>query len=365
MNNLLNDIVESLENEYAAIVENGIIAGDVEDYIDTGCYILNALISGSIYGGVPANKVTAFAGESGVGKTYLLLGIVKTFLDKDKDSIVVYFESEGALTKQMFIKRGIDSKRVAIVSVATVQEFRTQILKVLERYSNQENKPKLLLCLDSLGNLASSAEVEIAVQGRETTDMSRARIIKGLFRILTLRLSKTKVPLLITNHTYQQIGAMFPQTIMGSGTGLQYCGTNIVFLSRRKEKDGTDVIGNIVHCKNEKSRLTIENKKVDALLTYEKGLNKYYGLHELAEKHGIFKKVGNRYELPDGTKVFEKQLNNNAENYYTKEILDLIDQAAGKEFLYGSDQLDNSAPVEENERTEEIKSTGAKRRKEK
>jgi hypothetical protein len=172
-------------------------------------------------------------------------------------------------------------------------------------------------------------------EGADKVDMTKARIVKGAFRVLTLKLAKAGIPLLVTNHTYKQVGTMFPQDVMGGGSGLQYAASNIVFLSKRKEKVGTDVVGNIIHCKNFKSRLTKENKMVDVLLTYDEGLSRYYGLLELAEKYDIIKKVSTRYELPDGTKLFGKQILNDPEKYFTEELLNRIDEVADKEFSYG------------------------------
>ena len=143
------------------------------------------------------------------------------------------------------------------------------------------------------------------------------------------------MPLIITNHTYDVIGSMFPQKEMGGGSGLKYAASSIVYLSKRKEKDGTEIIGNIIHCKNYKSRLTKENKVVDVRLTYDKGLDRYYGLLDLALKHGIFKSVSTRVELPDGTKTFGKTINNNPEKYFTPEILKQLDEVCTKEFKYG------------------------------
>jgi hypothetical protein len=128
---------------------------------------------------------------------------------------------------------------------------------------------------------------------------------------------------------------MFPQKEMGGGSGLKYAASSIVYLSKRKEKDGTEVIGNIIHCKNYKSRLTKENKVVDVRLTYGKGLDRYYGLLDLALKHNIFKQVSTRIELPDGTKTFGKTINNDPTKYFTKEILEQLDGVCSKEFKYG------------------------------
>ena len=337
MNEFLKDIIKETGNEYASLVSDGVEAGDVDEFIDTGSYIFNGLLSGSIYGGLPANKITALAGESATGKTFFLMGMVKNFLDANPSSGVVYFESESAITKQMVIDRGIDPDRMVILPVTTVQEFRTQALKVLDRYLQQDvdiRKP-MFMCLDSLGMLSTTKEVEDTTDGKETRDMTRAQVLKAAFRVLTLKLGKAKVPMVVTNHTYDSMG-LFSTKEMGGGSGLKYAASSIVFLSKKKEKDGTEVIGNIVHCKNHKSRLTMENKMVDVRLTYDKGLDKYYGLLDLAIKHDIFKSVSTRIELPDGSKTFGKSINNEPEKYFTEDIMKQLDEAAQKEFKYGN-----------------------------
>ena len=336
MSDFLKDIIKETGNEYASLVSDG-ASGDVDSFIDTGSYIFNALLGGSIHRGLPSNKITAIAGESATGKTFFVLGMCKNFLDKNPDGGVIFFESESAITKDIIEERGIDSGRMVVMPVTTVQEFRHQSLTVLDKYIEQnvkERKP-LLLVLDSLGMLSTTKEMEDTQAGKETKDMTRAQIVKAAFRVLTLKLGKAKVPLIITNHTYDVIGSMFPQKEMGGGSGLKYAASSIVYLSKRKEKDGTEIIGNIIHCKNYKSRLTKENKVVDVRLTYDKGLDRYYGLLDLALKHNIFKQVSTRIELPDGTKTFGKTINNDPTKYFTKEILEQLDGVCSKEFKYG------------------------------
>ena len=336
MSDFLKEIIKETGNEYASLVSDG-AAGDVDSFIDTGSYIFNALLGGSIHRGLPSNKITAIAGESATGKTFFVLGMCKNFLDKNPDGGVIFFESESAITKEIIEERGIDSSRMVVMPVTTVQEFRHQSLTVLEKYIDQDAKEKkpLFLVLDSLGMLSTTKEIEDTQDGKETKDMTRAQIVKAAFRVLTLKLGKAKVPLIITNHTYDVIGSMFPQKEMGGGSGLKYAASSIVYLSKRKEKDGTEIIGNIIHCKNYKSRLTKENKVVDVRLTYSKGLDRYYGLLDLALKHNIFKQVSTRIELPDGTKTFGKTINNDPTKYFTKEILEQLDGVCSKEFKYG------------------------------
>ena len=335
MSDFLKDIIKETGNEYASLVSDGVEAGDVDSFIDTGSYIFNALLSGSLYGGLPSNKITALAGESATGKTFFLMGIVKNFLDSNPNSGVIYFESESAITKQMVIDRGIDPERMVILPVTTVQEFRTQSLKVLDSYLMKADKRPMLMCLDSLGMLSTTKEVEDTSSGKETRDMTRAQVLKAAFRVLTLKLGKAKIPMVITNHTYDVVGSMFPTKEMGGGSGLKYAASSIFYLSKKKEKDGSEVIGNIIHCKNHKSRLTQENKMVDVRLTYNKGLDKYYGLLDLAIKYGMFKQVSTRIELPDGTKQYAKTINNDPEKYFTKDVMELLNEAASKEFKYG------------------------------
>ena len=332
----LKNLVKATGNEFASVVEEGVQAADVSGYIDTGSYILNALLSGSIFDGLPNNKITALAGESATGKTFFALGMCKQFLDDNPDSAVIYFESESAITKDMIESRGIDSSRIVIVPVTTVQEFRTQSIKIVDQYIEDQSDMKMMFVLDSLGMLSTTKEIEDTAAGSETKDMTRAHLVIGAFRVLTLKLGKAGVPLVVTNHTYDEMG-LFAKKVMGGGSGLKYAASSIVFLSKKKEKDGKDVIGNIIHCRNEKSRLTVEHKMVDVLLHYESGLDRYYGLLDLALKYGIFKKNGTRVELPDGTTQFGKTINNEPEKYFTQEVLELINEAAKKEFLYGID----------------------------
>ena len=339
MPDFLKQIIKDTGNEYASLVSEGVEAGDVDTFIDTGSYMFNALLSGSIHGGIPSNKITAVAGESATGKTFFVLGMCKHFLDNNPDAGVIFFESESALTKKLIEDRGIDSSRMVIMPVTTVQEFRHQSLSVAEKYLEQDeaDRKPLLFVLDSLGMLSTTKEVEDTAEGKETRDMTRAQVLKAAFRVLTLKLGRAKVPMVITNHTYDVVGAYMPMKEMGGGSGLKYAASTIVYLSKKKDKEGTEVVGNIIHCKTQKSRLSKENMMVDVRLRYDTGLDKYYGLLDLCTKYGIFKQVSTRIELPDGTKQYAKSIYNEPEKYFTDDILKKIDEAAQKEYSYGNE----------------------------
>ena len=334
--NFLKDVAKEIDNEYAALVSDGVSAGDTSGFIDTGSHVFNALLSGSIYGGIPRNKITALAGESSTGKTYFCLGIVQHFLESDPDSGVIYFESESALSKELIESRGIDSARMLIVPITTVQEFRTQAIRILDKYLQQSDRKPLMFVLDSLGMLSTTKEVEDAEAGKETRDMTRAQIVKSIFRVLTLKLGKANVPLIVTNHTYDVVGSYIPTKEMGGGSGLKYAASTIIYLSKKKEKDKTEVIGNIIKAKTAKSRLTKENSDIETRLFYdERGLDKYYGLLELGEKYGIFNRKGNRIIVGDSS-VYPSAILKDPETYFTEEIMEKLDEAAAKEFSYGN-----------------------------
>jgi RecA/RadA recombinase len=338
MSDMFSSLLKETGNEYAGIADDGIEAGDITGYISTGSYSLNALMSGSIYGGFPANKVTALAGEPSTGKTFYAINICREFLKNNPKGFVFYFESESAISKQMLADRGVDTKRIGIIPVATVQEFRTQAIKILDKYmeNKKDDKPSMLFVLDSLGNLSTEKEVADMTEGKDTRDMTRAQLIRGAFRVLTLKLGKAKVPMIVTNHVYDVTGAYVPIKKMGGGSGLEYAASTIVFLSKKKDKDKDNAVtGAIVTAVLKKARLTIENKKVETLLDYADGLDPYYGLLDLAEKFDIFKKLSKQYELPNGEKAFESVILKNPEKYFTQEVLDKIEEGCQNEFLYG------------------------------
>jgi RecA/RadA recombinase len=334
----LKDIIKNSGNQFAGTVDSGLDA-DVTGFIDTGCYAFNALVSGSLYGGIPGNKITALAGESATGKTYFALGIVAQFLKNNPKGAVVYFDTEQAVTKEMFLNRDVDTSRVAVFPVMTIEEFKHQCVKIVDQVLQQDekNRTPMLIVLDSLGMLSTEKEMADTIEGKNVRDMTRAQQIRSAFRVLSVKLGQAGIPLIMTNHTYAVVGAYVPTKDMSGGEGLKYSASTIVYLSKKKDKDATgEVVGNIIHCKTYKSRFTKENREVDVQLNFETGLNRHYGLVELALAAGIFKKVSTRIELPDGTTAFEKNINENPEKYFTKEVMERLEVVVGKEFKYGT-----------------------------
>ena len=331
----LQEIVKEIGSDYAQVAAD---KETTEAYIDTGSFIFNGLVSGSIRGGVSSNRITAIAGETSTGKTYFALAVVKNFLDNNPDAYALYFDTESAINKELLESRGIDTKRIAIVEVVTIEDFRGKALKAIDMYlkSPIEDRKPCMFVLDSLGMLSTEKEIRDALDDKLVRDMTKSQLVKGAFRMLTLKLGQANVPLIVTNHTYDVIGAYVPTKEMGGGSGLKYAASTIIYLGKKKEKDGKEIIGNLIKAKTVKSRLSKENKTVEIRLYYdERGLDRYYGLLELGETGGLWKNVAGRYEM-GGKKLYAKQIYANPEEYFTPDVMQALDEIAQKEFSYGA-----------------------------
>ena len=331
----LKEIVKEIGDEYTQLAAD---IDETERYIDTGSYIFNAVVSGSVFGGVSSNKITAIAGESSTGKTYFSLAVVKNFLDNNPDGYCLYFDTEAAVNKGLLESRGLDLTRTVVVNVVTIEEFRTKALKAVAKYLEmpiEERKPCMFV-LDSLGMLSTEKDIRDALDDKQVRDMTKSQLVKGAFRMLTLKLGQADIPLIVTNHTYDVSGSYVPTKEMGGGSGLKYAASTIIYLSKKKEKDKTEVVGNIIKAKTVKSRLSRENKTAEIRLYFdERGLDRYYGLLELGEIGGLWKNVAGRYEM-DGKKVYAKQIYANPTDYFTDDIMEKLDAIAQQNFSYGT-----------------------------
>ena len=330
----LKEIVKEIGDDFTKVAKD---IDETERFIDTGSHIFNSLVSGSIHGGVSSNKITAIAGESSTGKTYFSLAVVKNFLDTNPDGYCLYFDTEAAVTKGLLESRGIDTARLVVVNVVTIEEFRGKALKAVDIYlkKDEEERKPCMFVLDSLGMLSTEKEIRDALDDKQVRDMTKSQLVKGAFRMLTLKLGQANIPLIVTNHTYDVIGSYVPTKEMGGGSGLKYAASTIIYLTKKKEKDGKEVIGNIIKAKTHKSRLSKENREVEVRLYYdERGLDKYYGLLDLGEIGGLWKNVAGRYEM-NGKKVYAKEIYKNPEKYFTEEVMEKLDNFAKEYFSYG------------------------------
>ena len=331
----LKEIVKEIGDDYTQLASD--IEGQ-EQYIDTGSYIFNGLVSGSIYGGVSSNKITAIAGESSTGKTFFSLAVVKNFLDNNPDGYCLYFDTEAAVNKGLLESRGIDLNRLVVVNVVTIEEFRSKALKAVDIYLKTpiESRKPCMFVLDSLGMLSTEKEITDALNDKQVRDMTKSQLVKGAFRMLTLKLGQANIPLIVTNHTYDVIGSYVPTKEMGGGSGLKYAASTIIYLSKKKEKDGKEIIGNIIKAKTHKSRLSKENQQVEVRLYYDqRGLDRYYGLLELGEIGGLWKNVAGRYEM-NGKKIYAKEILRNPTEYFTDDIMEKLDKVSQQYFAYGT-----------------------------
>jgi RecA/RadA recombinase len=189
------------------------------DWIDTGSHALNGLLSANIFNGVPNNKVIAFAGEESVGKTFFVLNIAKQAIEAGYN--ILYFDTENSTEKDMVVKRNIDPSKILYLPVETVEDFRDQLVKIVDDYNdkkqNGEECPKLMIILDSLGNTSTRKEIKDVETGNDKQDMTRSKVVKSIFRVLNIKLAKAKIPMLITNHVYADMSSFVPKKIMSSG----------------------------------------------------------------------------------------------------------------------------------------------------
>jgi RecA/RadA recombinase len=322
MSDYFKSLAKAMNDENTHLLSDGGNSAEFSGWIDTGSYILNALVSGSLYGGVPNNKVVALAGEQATGKTFFALGMVKNFLEQNPDAGTIYYDTEAAVTKDMMETRGIDTNRLIVAEPQTIQQLRHHGLQVLDRYLEGTEKPPMMMVLDSLGQLSTTKEMEDSTEGKETRDMTKAQVIKATFRTLGLKLAKANVPMIITKE-------------MSGGSGLKYTASTILFLSKKRDKDVEKGEGNLIKVTASKSRFTKEQKTVEVRLSYTHGLDRYYGLLDLAEQYNIIKKVSTRYEFPDGSKHFGKAINSDPQRFFTDDIMERLEKAAGEEYKYG------------------------------
>ena len=259
-----------------------------KDMIPTSVPIINVALSGRLDGGLTPG-ITMWAGPSKHFKTAFSLLMAKSYLDKYPDAALLFYDSEFGTPQSYFDTFGIDTKRVVHTPLTDVEQLKFDIMQQL---SNVERGDHLIIVIDSIGNLASKKEVDDALEGKSTADMTRAKQMKSLFRMVTPHLNLKDIPLVVVNHTYMEIG-LFPKAIVGGGTGAMYSADNVYILGRQQEKEGTEIVGYNFIINVEKSRYVKEKSKIPVSVTFDGGLSKWSGLLDVALESGHVIKPSN------------------------------------------------------------------------
>jgi RecA/RadA recombinase len=255
-----------------------------KDMIPTSVPIINVALSGRLDGGLTPG-ITMWAGPSKHFKTAFSLLMAKSYLDKYPDAALLFYDSEFGTPQSYFDTFGIDTSRVVHTPLTDIEQLKFDIMQQL---SEVERGDHLIVVIDSIGNLASKKEVEDAMEGKSVGDMTRAKQLKSLFRMVTPHLNLKDIPLVVVNHTYMEIG-MFPKAIVGGGTGAMYSADNVYILGRQQEKEGTEIVGYNFIINVEKSRYVKEKSKIPVSVSFDGGLSKWSGLLDLAleSKHVV------------------------------------------------------------------------------
>jgi RecA/RadA recombinase len=276
-----------------------------KDMIPTSVPIINVALSGRLDGGLTPG-ITMWAGPSKHFKTAFSLLMAKSYMDKYEDAALLFYDSEFGTPQSYFDTFGIDTKRVVHTPLTDVEQLKFDIMQQLQ---NVERGDHLIIVIDSIGNLASKKEVEDALEGKSAADMTRAKQMKSLFRMITPHLNLKDIPLVVVNHTYMEIG-MFPKAIVGGGTGAMYSADNVYILGRQQEKEGTEIVGYNFIINVEKSRYVKEKSKIPVSVSFDGGLSKWSGLLDLAlESKHVIKPSNGWYSKcdPDTGEVEDKK----------------------------------------------------------
>jgi RecA/RadA recombinase len=255
-----------------------------KDMIPTSVPIINVALSGRLDGGLTPG-ITMWAGPSKHFKTAFSLLMAKSYMDKYEDAALLFYDSEFGTPQSYFDTFGIDTSRVVHTPLTDVEQLKFDIMQQLQ---NVDRGDHLIIVIDSIGNLASKKEVEDALEGKSAADMTRAKQMKSLFRMVTPHLNLKDIPMVVVNHTYMEIG-MFPKAIVGGGTGAMYSADNVYILGRQQEKEGTEIVGYNFIINVEKSRYVKEKSKIPVSVSFDGGLSKWSGLLDLAleSKHVV------------------------------------------------------------------------------
>lgn len=301
-----------------------------KDKIPTGIPIIDVAFSGSFDGGL-VSGLTVLAGPSKHFKSNLGLVAVSAYLKKYKDAVCLFYDSEFGITPEYLVANGIDTSRVLHIPLEHIEQLKFDMVKRLDEVNRDD---KVIIFVDSLGNLASKKEVEDAMDEKSVADMSRAKAVKSLFRIITPHLTTKDIPCIVVNHTYQEMG-LFPKQIVSGGTGIMYSANTVWIIGRSQEKDGADIKGWNFNINVEKSRFVKEKSKLSFLVSYEEGINKWSGLLDLALESGHVVKPSNGWYAKAGSDQKVRLKDTNTEEFWS----DILSNESFREFVKNKFQL--------------------------
>lgn len=304
-----------------------------KDVIQTPVPMINVALSGRLDGGL-APGLTVFAGPSKHFKTAFALLLAKSYLDKYDDSVVLFYDSEFGSPQSYFSSFGIDTERVIHTPITDIEQLKHDAMAQL---SNIERGEHVIVIVDSVGNLASKKEVEDALDGKSVADMSRAKQLKSLFRMVTPHLTLKDIPMIVVNHTYKEIG-LYPKDIVSGGTGVYYSADNIYIIGRQQEKDGTELTGYNFIINVEKSRHVREKSKIPVEVSFEGGISKWSGLLDVAMNGGFVVKPSNGWYSRKGEETKYR-----AKDTYTKDFwLPILSSKEFQQYIEKTFQISSS-----------------------
>lgn len=306
---------------------------NAKDMIQTSVPMINVALSGKLNGGLTPG-LTVFAGPSKHFKTAFALLLAKSYLEKYDDAVVLFYDSEFGSPQAYFDSFGIDTNKVIHTPITDIEQLKHDSMAQL---NNLERGDHVIVIIDSVGNLASRKEVEDALDGKSVADMSRAKQLKSLFRMVTPHLTLKDIPMIVVNHTYKEIG-MFPKDIVSGGTGIYYSADNIYIIGRQQEKDGTELTGYNFIINVEKSRHVREKSKIPIEVSFEGGISKWSGLLDVAMEGGFVVKPSNGWYSRKGEEQKYRQ-----KDTYTKDFwLPIISSKEFQAYIEKSFQISSS-----------------------
>lgn len=346
---ILDKIKKNTSIKEAAILSKSKFFTD-KDMIPTNVPIINVALSGDLNGGLTPG-LTMWAGPSKHFKSAFSLLMAKSYLDKYKDSALLFYDSEFGTPRSYFDSFKIDMDRVLHSPITDIEQLKFDIMNQI---TNLERGDRLIIVIDSIGNLASKKEVEDALEQKSAADMTRAKQMKSLFRMVTPHLTLKNIPMIVVNHTYKEIG-LYPKDIVGGGTGSYYSADNIFIIGRQQEKEGTEVVGYNFIINVEKSRYVKEKSKIPVTVSFDGGISKWSGLLDLALESGhVFKPSNGWYSKmnPATGEVDEKKYREKDTN--TKEFwASILEDKSFHEFVIGKYQV-AAGEIMQQEATEDV-----------